>query len=596
MSTVKITQLPTLENLDANTSNSLFMGVDVTSGVTGKFTAHTLAQGLFSNEVLNVGNNQTFLPNTVAQFYASGGSYIQTNLVNSDDGGTADIVVTANTGTDSTYFIDVGFANKDFVPGFEFNNLGTAIYPLDGYLYAQGEEGELGGNLTIGTTTTGTEIKFVASGHDAENIIAKIKHGGLYLVNDHALTFSDGSVQESSATFAESFANGAFIQANSAYDTVNTNITFAGNAYTKANSGATFANASFARANSGYGQANSAAAFANAAFTTANNEVGGFLRANSAYAKANAALANTSGTFDGDLTITGNTQAQLVNTGNLVVVGTANVLGTLNIVGAVLMNATLVLANSNFTATESAVTISASSTIATPSNDGYMIHISGKNGVASRVVTDSYGTGAYSLYAGRAARGTVESPTALQSGDVIARFSGNGYGTTKYQTIGVGRIDFVAAENFTDANTGSQIKFWNCPVGSNVLTNIATFNGDSATFTGHIEPQKGFVYTPTVYPGAQTAITINMTTNSVVRAQTAAGLVVTLSDLLAGKEVVVWITNTAGTNQTFTHGVSALNSSVNATTYSIPGTSTILARYMSIDGTTQNTFVAITHA
>jgi hypothetical protein len=87
-----------------------------------------------------------------------------------------------------------------------------------------------------------------------------------------------------------------------------------------------------------------------------------------------------------------------------------------------------------------------------------------------------------------------------------------------------------------------------------------------------------------------------MTNNSVVRAQTATGLVVTLSNLLAGKEVVAWITNTSGGNQTFTHGVSALNSSVNATTYSIPATSTILARYMSIDGTTQNTFVAVTHA
>jgi hypothetical protein len=121
-------------------------------------------------------------------------------------------------------------------------------------------------------------------------------------------------------------------------------------------------------------------------------------------------------------------------------------------------------------------------------------------------------------------------------------------------------------------------------------------NGDSADFTGAVNPQKGFVYTPTVYPGVQTALTINMANNSVVRAQTAAGLVVTLSNLQAGKEVVAWITNTAGTNQTFTHGVSALNSSVNATTYSIPGTSTILARYMCIDATTQNTFVAITHA
>jgi hypothetical protein len=225
-----------------------------------------------------------------------------------------------------------------------------------------------------------------------------------------------------------------------------------------------------------------------------------------------------------------------------------------------------------------------------------MIHISGKNGVPARTVIDSYGTGAYALYAGRTARGTVTSPTALQSGDVIARFSGNGYGTTKYQTLGVGRIDFVASENYTDSATGSQIKFWNCPTGSNTLTNIATFNGDSVDITGVINPQKGFIYTPRVLPGAQTAITINFANDSVVRAQTSTGLTVTLSNLLAGKEVVAWITNTAGTTQTFTHGCSALNSTVNATTYGIPSTSTILVRYMSIDATTQNTFVSITHA
>jgi hypothetical protein len=104
------------------------------------------------------------------------------------------------------------------------------------------------------------------------------------------------------------------------------------------------------------------------------------------------------------------------------------------------------------------------------------------------------------------------------------------------------------------------------------------------------------VYSPTVYPGAQTAITIDVSNNSLVRAQTSTGLVVTLSNLMAGKEVVAWITNTAGTNQTFTHGCSALNSTVNSTTYNIPSTSTILVRYMCIDTTTQNTFVAITKA
>jgi hypothetical protein len=71
---------------------------------------------------------------------------------------------------------------------------------------------------------------------------------------------------------------------------------------------------------------------------------------------------------------------------------------------------------------------------------------------------------------------------------------------------------------------------------------------------------------------------------------------VSFSNYVAGKVVELWITNTAGGNQTFTHGCSALNSTVNATTYTIPGTSTILAKYISFDGDLANTFVSVIHA
>lgn len=105
---------------------------------------------------------------------------------------------------------------------------------------------------------------------------------------------------------------------------------------------------------------------------------------------------------------------------------------------------------------------------------------------------------------------------------------------------------------------------------------------------------KGIIYTPNIFPSSQTAITINMSNNSLVRAQTATGLVVTLSNFVTGKSVEAWITNTANNTQTFTHGVSAINSTVGATTYSIPGVSTIFVKYWSMDATLANTFVAIT--
>ena len=45
MSTVKISQLSEITHLNTNTSNTLIVGVDIPTGVTGKITTTTLAEG-----------------------------------------------------------------------------------------------------------------------------------------------------------------------------------------------------------------------------------------------------------------------------------------------------------------------------------------------------------------------------------------------------------------------------------------------------------------------------------------------------------------------------------------------------------------------
>jgi hypothetical protein len=87
-------------------------------------------------------------------------------------------------------------------------------------------------------------------------------------------------------------------------------------------------------ANGAFIQSNAAFLVANTPTHVANSAA---LYANGAFAKANAALANTTGTFAGDLTITGNTQTQTINTGNLTVVGTSAVSGNANFAGIVRM-------------------------------------------------------------------------------------------------------------------------------------------------------------------------------------------------------------------------------------------------------------------
>lgn len=575
MSTIKISELPDIPGgLNANTSNSLFLGVDIPTGVTGKFTATQLADRLYANNTLVVGTNPVALANVVAQFSGVANPFLQTNLQNFDANGSADHVITGDLGTDTTYFIDMGIQGSELHQGI--------LDPLDGYLVIAGEEGnDVGGNLIIGTTTPGKNMSVTLGGYEDANVVAQFIYNTGFKLTTKPLYFADGTSQNTAAATA-AYTQAGFLHANSAFGGQNTTGTYANSAFLKANSAYSSQNTTGTYANSGFAVANSGASYANSAFTKANN-----------------ALANSSGTFAGNLTIAGNTVAQLMNTGNLVVVGTTSISGNtdlagiLNVVGAVNMNATLVLANSNFTASESAITIKATANVATPSNDGYMIHITGKNGVASRVVSDSYGTGAYSLYAGRTARGNVDYPSAVQTGDIITRISGNGFGTTKFQTLGTGRIDILAAENFTDANTGTQIKFWNCAVGSNTLTNILTLNGDSATFSGTVSPEKGFIYTPRVPAGNQTAITISYSTDSLIRANLVADLTVSHSNFTAGKVVEMWLTNTDNSNHTITHGCAALRSTNKSTTATITAGSSMYLKFFSVDGDLANTYVSI---
>ena len=517
MSTVKISELPEITHLNTNTDESLFVGVDLVTGTTGKMTITTLAEGLYAYQPLKVGENQVLFSNTIGQFSGNSVTFLQINNQNFNANGSADYVASASDSDNTNKYIDMGINGSDFSD----SNF-SSMKPYDGYLYSYGPSAlSASGNLVVGTASAYANIVYIVGGTTTSNIVARMTKTDLQLSAGYNIKFGDGSVQSVAASPAN-YSSAAYAQANV---TVGVDAT------------------------------------QNTAIAATNGKM------QSAYNTANSALANTT---------------------------TITTAGDFNVSRRLTVNGTIIFANSNFSATEAAVVISASGLpAATPSNDGYMLQISGKNGVSSRIVTDSYGAGAYSVYAARTARGTLTSPLPVQSGDIIGRFSANGYGNTKFQQFGTGRIDFVASQNFTDANTGSQIKFWNCPNNSNTLTNIMSLNGDSAVFTGVVNPQKGFIYTPIEYPGAQTAITIDFANNSLLRCNTSAGVVVSFSDYVAGKVVELWITNTSGFSQTFTHGCSAINSTVNSTTYSIPSTSSILARYYSFDAALANTFVAI---
>ncbi len=125
-------------------------------------------------------------------------------------------------------------------------------------------------------------------------------------------------------------------------------------------------------------------------------------------------------------------------------------------------------------------------------NQGGMIHITGNDGVASRITNDSFGSAAntYPLMVQRRGRGTAASPTAVQSGDILARYGGTGYGNVGYVVaagnVATNTIDFVALENYTTANGGSAIQFYTSPVGSVSRTLSANITAAVTAFPANI--------------------------------------------------------------------------------------------------------------
>ena len=525
MATVKITDLPTITTINANTANTVLVGVDIPTNITGQMTLTTLAAGLYSNNNLVVGDNHTLLPNVIGQFTGNSTSYIQVNIENQTSTGSGDFVVTADDGNDTNHYIDMGINGSTYSdPAY------SALKSHDGYLYVA-SSGAGKGNLAIGTTNSTGRVNFVVGGLETENIVGYIDNSGIWSGSINSLIAANAA-SSNSVINTRITANVATLRgeitanAASANSVINTRIT-----------------ANITTAN----------AFTQAAFDKANN-----------------AIANTNG------------------------VHTA---GDFYISGDGFVNGTFTLANSTFGATESAMTIAATSTVQIPSQSGTMLHISGKPNTPSRIIFDSFSTdgSAYGIVAGRTARGTVTSPTATQNNDILMRLAGNGWGTTGFAPLGVARIDIVATENYTDSARGSRIIFYNVPNGSNVVNQIASFNANRIDFTGVISPEKGFIYTPRILTGAQTAITINFATNAMIRATFNSTLTMSFTNYTYGKVVEAWLTNTAGTGQTINLGVQANNSTTGATTLTVASQRSAKLQYFSIDGDLANTFVAISY-
>ncbi len=98
--------------------------------------------------------------NTLANFRGSINNYLQINIQNRNSGNNAssDIVATADIGTDTTNYIDMGINSSNYASGPDY--WGGA---LDAYLYSYSK------NLLIGTQKASTDIIFLYGGGSVKN-------------------------------------------------------------------------------------------------------------------------------------------------------------------------------------------------------------------------------------------------------------------------------------------------------------------------------------------------------------------------------------------------------------------------------------------
>ena len=604
MSTVKISQLPSLTKLDSNTSNTILVGIDVSTSVTSKFTVRTLADSLYSNTALNVGNNAIVLPNVIAQFVGNSSSYLQTNLQNKTSDGSADYVITADTGTDEANYIDLGLAGST-----DADTTYTSILPLDGYLYVQGNTAtSIGGNLIIGTTTAGRTTNIIAGGPGSDKVQVKISTDGVNLVAK-PLKFADGSSQNTSMESAGTFANGAFVKANSGHTTANSAGLYANGAFEASNSASLYANGAFGASNSASLYVNGAFIQANAVFNRSNNQV--WPQANAAFGAANSAAIYANGAFGA-----ANSASSYAN----------GAFGASNS-ASLYANAAFIQANAVFDRSNNQVWPQANAAFNaanSASNYANSAFLQANSAFGAANSASLYANGAFTaanvatsaaLYA-NGAFGAANSASAFANGAFIN--SNNAYTTANsgglYANGAFGAANSAgqyANAAFTKANSAYSLAGTQAgrldiiePIAQAAFTNAASalqntsgvIFGGNLFVSGELRANNGFTYNSRLPVGNQTTITIDYSTDSIIKANLIADLTVSHSNFQVGKVVELWLVNASGTQKAITHGVSGLNSTTGSTSFNMPGTSTAHLKFININGDLANTYVKITHA
>jgi hypothetical protein len=168
-----------------------------------KGNINVTGSGIFSNGSVSA----ISLLNNPLSVVGSGNSYIQLNIQNRASGttATADLVITANNGTDNSNFINLGINNSGYNDPAFSNGSG-----LDGYLFVNG------GSLDIGTQTSGTHIEFHVEGTTLDKVVGRFTSSGLDLNNSNLINATPQIINLSANFNISGNYNSRMIMVNSA--------------------------------------------------------------------------------------------------------------------------------------------------------------------------------------------------------------------------------------------------------------------------------------------------------------------------------------------------------------------------------------------
>jgi len=619
MATIKISELPVIDHYSTNTNATLVIGVDLSTGTTGKSTLTTLGEGLYAYQPLKVGQNQILFSNTIGQFSGNSNNYIQINNQNINTNGSTDYVASASDSDNTNKYIDMGINGSTF---------GDPIYgamkPYDGYLYTYGASNtSTSGNLVIGTASAYANIVYIVGGTVTANIVAKMSKTALEFSSGYALKFGDGTIQTtasnpaaySTASYAQ--ANTGTVLAQAAFNVANTAVqnTAIIQLNTVRLSGNLIANSA--------GQGIFVDKFtSNSATFTQNLVVLGNLNANTLLGNIFFSNVITTTTQSNSILWTtqagsvqqqtaqlwyyGNTQSLILDTdipGDRLSISKVLFFRGFNSTGATIPSNSFIRLTAGVTANQipyialADATNSANATVAgfvkvAIANGAFGFAYS--QGIVEDFNTSNLGQNGEIIFlsttpgvASNVAPLSGNSNTVVQLGKIILSDATQGKVFIQNQLRQAygkpnGSLLYAFANNITSSNT------------LNINDSTGRLNVASTIYAAN-----GINYKVSQYPSTQTAITINMMTDTWVKCNVGASLAITPTTFTPGSEVIVIATNPnsgGGAARTITHGGAALNSSVGATSFTLGATTTAFIKYYSLSNDLANTYVQVTYS